>query len=280
MIIDSQTNFVYISTLLIRHQAFCRQFLYLLQEFNVGWSVVENTNDIWCRDYMPVQVNENKFVQFEFDPDYLLPKKYLHLKTKPELVYCFVPVNSTKSNLVIDGGNIVKWKNKIIVTDKIYSENPDFSNIEIRRQLRLALEIDEVIAIPKEPYDVFGHADGMVKFIDENKVLLNDYSRIYPSLHKKLIKIFSDYNIETVLLPYRIFNRIGKDKISSAKGNYINYLQLEKLILIPEYGIQEDEIAYSVMKNTFQNYNIRQINCNSIAAEGGVLNCMSWSLKR
>ena len=32
---------------------------------------ITETSDIWCRDYMPVQLSENSFCQFTYRPDYL-----------------------------------------------------------------------------------------------------------------------------------------------------------------------------------------------------------------
>jgi len=80
-----------------------------------------------------------------------------------------------QSDLVVDGGNIVRLKNRIICTDKIYSENKKWSELAVRAELRRCLEVDEIIVIPCEPYDIIGHADGMVQFIDDKTVLLNDY---------------------------------------------------------------------------------------------------------
>ena len=32
---------------------------------------VKNTSDIWMRDYMPIQIDENTFVTYQYTPDYL-----------------------------------------------------------------------------------------------------------------------------------------------------------------------------------------------------------------
>ena len=63
------------------------------------------TKDIWCRDYMPVQVDEDTFCQFMYDPDYL--RGYDHLKTPP--ASCRVPAmkKCRSVDLVLDGGNVV-----------------------------------------------------------------------------------------------------------------------------------------------------------------------------
>lgn len=32
---------------------------------------IPGTSDIWCRDYMPVQIDGDRFCQFRYNPDYL-----------------------------------------------------------------------------------------------------------------------------------------------------------------------------------------------------------------
>ena len=44
--------------------------------------VIPGTADIWCRDYMPIQLDQDRFCQFVYAPDYL--RGYEHLITPPE----------------------------------------------------------------------------------------------------------------------------------------------------------------------------------------------------
>ena len=37
----------------------------------VSIDIIPDTNDIWCRDFMPIQLDENGFCQFVYAPDYL-----------------------------------------------------------------------------------------------------------------------------------------------------------------------------------------------------------------
>jgi len=279
MITDSQTNFVFISSLLKeRHSTFFKDFIYLLDEIGIEWKLLEKTKDIWCRDYMPIQIAKDKFVQFKYNPDYLLDEKYRHLKTSQDFVCKAIDLKPAKSKLIIDGGNIVKSKTKVIVTDKVYDDNDTLSEHEIRRELRESLGVDEIISIPQEPCDITGHADGMVRFINDRAVLMNDYSPFMPTFHRDLLEIFAEHNLNVKLLPYRIFDEVNTDKIPSAVGNYVNFLQMKNIIVFPQYGIKEDEAALSVVKTIFQEYDVKTVDCNSIAREGGVLNCITWNI--
>src|ERR1035437_5514006 len=118
MITDNETNIVYISSLLKeKHNKFYKQFISLLDELEIKWNLLENAKDIWCRDFMPIQIEVERFVQFSFNPDYLREEEYRHLKSNPDLVCGSLSLKPLKSNLILDGGNIVKSKTKVIVTD-------------------------------------------------------------------------------------------------------------------------------------------------------------------
>ena len=61
---------------------------------------------------------------------------------------------------------------------------------------------------------------------------------------------------------------------------YINFLQVGDKIIMPEFGIDEDEQAKRYVQNAFPYCKIRQIDCSSIAKDGGALHCISWNIKK
>lgn len=81
-----------------------------------------------------------------------------------------------KSPLILDGGNLI-WNKKdtIIVTERIFDDNDDWTEEEIIEQLEWDLDVSRVIIIPAEEGDVLAHADGMVKFIDEHTMFISDF---------------------------------------------------------------------------------------------------------
>ena len=70
--------------------------------------MIPGTVDVWCRDYLLVQMAENRFVQFRYEPDNLVGE-YRRLRadgairpTLPWLRSC------VRSEVVLDGGNVVR----------------------------------------------------------------------------------------------------------------------------------------------------------------------------
>lgn len=72
MIIDSETNFLYLSDQLeIKYPVFFDLFIKLLDKIGIQYDLLHGTKDVWAKDYMPIQVLENRFVQFKYDPWYI-----------------------------------------------------------------------------------------------------------------------------------------------------------------------------------------------------------------
>src|ERR1700722_3768473 len=90
---------------------------------------IPGTADIWCRDYMPVQVTQDRFCQFVYAPDYL--RGFEGLITSPEA--CRLPFmhDYHQEPIVLDGGNVVASRSKVILTDKVYKENSSIDRLRL-----------------------------------------------------------------------------------------------------------------------------------------------------
>ena len=63
---------------------------------------------------------------------------------------------------------------------------------------------------------------------------------------------------------------LGYEKNSVAGNN----------IILPKFGINEDEQAKRFVQTAFPYCRIRQIDCNVIAKDGGALHCITWNIKK
>jgi agmatine deiminase len=245
---------------------------------DVPIDIVPGTSDIWCRDYMPVQLDENTFCQFVYAPDYL--RGFKHLVTIPKK--CRLPFMTSyrQEPLVLDGGNVVASRTKVILTDKVYKENPTVARLRLRQRLEEVFQA-ECIFIPKEPYDKVGHSDGVVRFVTEDRVLINDYSGVNPSYGERLQSLLEKNGLEVDTLP--LFEEKGRrrrrDDLRSAVGLYINYLRVGDVVVMPGYGRPEDQVTVDRMQRALPNAVVWQVECRSLAEKGGVLNCVSWAIK-
>jgi len=278
MIIDSQTNIVYFSKLLKAWKSFQEIELILKKNYIIS-NVIEDTKDIWARDYMPVQVDTNKFIQFRYEPSYLA--KDLYLQSNPQAVcksHGFTPVYSY---INLDGGNIVKWSDRVILTDRIFSENPQYTD---RKQLISEIEKKlnaEVFLIPQIKSDFTGHADGLVRFYDEKTIIGNNLNDEYKYWGNAMKKIIKQYGFKYIDMPVFNYKAPYKNKSLSAIGCYVNYLEIGNLIVFPVFELEgnKDEEAFDLISSLYPNKFIERINITDIAIEGGLMNCISWNIK-
>jgi len=273
---DFDTNYVYFSSLLQeRYPAFFKELAGILKRRKIGYGLLAYTKDIWCRDYMPIQVSETNFVQFKYDPAYLYScKEYIATRTDPAATCRSIGLNPNISEIKIDGGNIVRSRTKVIMTERIFSENKDHERSELIERIRKLLSVNEIIIAPECPGDEFGHADGMIRFLDENTVLVNEY-QAGSSFDSDLSAALKNQRLNVYRLPY---NPYLNNNCFNAAGVYINYLQVGKVVIYPVFGLGEDILAKKAFSRCFGASNIIPIRSNEIAKEGGVLHCVSWNI--
>jgi agmatine deiminase len=178
MISDFVTNTIYFSERLTTDSRFKEtsdRIFSLLDSFNATFKLLPDTNDIWARDYMPIQIDDSSFVEYRYDPDYLQGhwKGFRNLKTYPDIVCNSLNLNTIKSDLIMDGGNFVKSSDCIILTEKIIEENRlSYSKKELTEKLQNTFHVDKVITIPWDKLEEYGHSDGILRFIDNKTVLI------------------------------------------------------------------------------------------------------------
>jgi agmatine deiminase len=233
---------------------------------------IPGTNDIWCRDYMPVQLAADRFVQFIYQPDYL--------DDAPELITADAGAllnlkNCVRSNFVIDGGNVVSGPNAAALTDKIFTENARVEASVLTDRLRALLEVERLFFVPQEPGDVIGHADGMVRFVDAGTVLVNEYRGADKGFGQEVAAALRP--LDVIPFPYHpTYQRI--DGVDVATGVYINFLRTKNIILVPAFGLRQDDMACRMLESVFPDTRVVPVHCRDVAHKGGAINCITWNI--
>ncbi len=277
-----ETNFVCFSGLLLkRYPKLFESLDAALEQRGIPYGLITGTRDIWCRDYMPIQIAEDSFVQFKYDPKYLRHKKYRHTITNVDAVCEAIGIKPVKSKIRLDGGNVVISGSKVIMTDRIFSENPRYSKKRLLEELQELLRVERVIIIPECPGDMTGHADGLVRFAheagaDNHTVYVSDLSSACPRYFPQLYSALTQAELTPILIPYESPKKYdGVD----ATGTYINYLRVGKFVFYPVFGSKADASAGKIFLKLFGSCAV-PIRVGRLAKEGGVLNCISWNVLR
>ena len=134
MIPDNSTNYLYLAdSLPIKHPKFYTRFEKVLQNCNIDFKLLPHTKDIWAVDYMPIQISKDKFVQFTYSPDYL--NEYRDTISDVDKICKAIGLTTHKSSLIVDGGNISRTTDKVIMCDKVFHENKKIPEKELINQL-------------------------------------------------------------------------------------------------------------------------------------------------
>ena len=293
---DCDTDFVYISDKLKEYfPDFYRHLCVKFTEMDIPFAELKGTKDIWCRDYMPVQIAPDTFVGYQYAPDYLkseestYPKRLelAHLRCcdvltnqqevweKNGLTYKLIP-----TDIILDGGNVVLADDFVVLTDKIYAENKCQSlqdNEKLLNKIREAFQRTPII-IPwqKKGDDEYGHTDGMVKAMpalssQSNLMISPLFKYERDSLHKELDKNFTLNEIA--------FSERGTNFEKYAWA-YINFLQVGNKILVPSFGLPCEPSVMGQIRNLYPNCIVDSIEMREIADHGGALHCITWNIRK
>ena len=272
MIIDFDTNKVYLAKGMTSENYVdaTGHLLGTLHNQKVHWEFLPLTASpfhIWTRDYMPVQISRDKFVRFNYSPDYL--KDSPEYKPDTSTILSTLSLQVIDSDIIIDGGNVISCGDKVIMTDKILRENPHYERNVLIDTLSHLLEA-EIVLIPEDYYDEYGHADGMVRYIGKGRVLINNYCDFDKTLRKKLLASLSPH-LDIIELHYGAYT----DK----SWAYINFLHVGQHILIPMMDDKLGEMAFRQIADAFPQCKCHPVyHCESIVREGGALNCSTWNI--
>ena len=267
IITDSMTNTVSFSSLITKFRVW-KNLKPILETSNIKYSFIDGTEDIWVRDFMPVQITESHYAQFYYKPSYL--------DVKPEYLtdyYCYSRYGhslgaSFCKDLKVDGGNIIKCDDCVIMTDKVFSENPEKSPKEIMSTLEKLMGC-EILIIPHDYEEETGHADGMLRYIGNNTVLLNHYYDFDNPLRKKLLNVLSPrFNIAEL--------HLDTDRYLRTSWAYINYLQVGNHVIVPAVNKKLDDVAFGQLEE-YLNIEVSPVPSLGIVRLGGGLNCASWT---
>ena len=227
-----------------------------------------------------VQNRLGELIQFKYDPSYLKGKKeWEESRTNVHEVCSANGFNPICSNINIDGGNVVLLGDKAILTDRIFQENPDYEKQKLIIELEELLKA-KVIIIPASKTDVTGHADGMVRFVDNDTLLGNDLNAEYKYIRDGINKACSENGLRYFNVPF-FEPKYDKKHEMNAIGIYVNYLEVDDLIVLPKFNVEGnyDEAATTLFKKIFPDRIIEAVDYNEVALEGGLLNCTTWTIK-
>lgn len=287
MIQDRETNFVYISYKLgywKEFKDFYKELTNLFDELDIKYANIYDSKDIWARDYMPIQIESNDFLKYKYAPDYLVNVKSRENYITDCTEACRkLGIRYRETDIIIDGGNVVLCGENVVMTRKVFTENNrPIGDADFHKQLEKIFN-HKVIIIPWHPTgsldneeaDIYGHSDGFIKYCDGNRILMSNHRENdeAEAIEMRSVLEKNGYEVTEMLFPV-------KNPNLDYNWAYINFLQVGNKIIMPKFGIEEDEIAEKYIRSAFPYCTIRAIDCCNIVLKGGGLHCITWNIKK
>jgi agmatine/peptidylarginine deiminase len=239
--------------------------------------ITADVYDIWMRDF--TTVNPENPTQFQYT------SASMSKKQAQETQQSFVDfadkygIKRGKTDLIIDGGNLVdNYAGKFITTTRFAKDNK-LSVKEAKEKLKRTLNAKEV-AIIEPDEEVLAHSDGMVMWLDEKTLLVNDYSSDKPFRNSVINELKSNFP-DTKIIEVPVVNVENKRGewvgFESACGVNLNSVLTFKNVYVPVFGMPHDAKAVEVIKQNTDK-NVIEIDAKGVCPTGGSVRCLTWQL--
>jgi agmatine/peptidylarginine deiminase len=237
----------------------------------------DDVHDIWVRDF--TTVNPENPVQFVYTWASMTQAESADVQRSMKKFANRYDIKRKTSDLLIDGGNIVDNYNGRIVTTTRFMEDNHLTYAEAKEELKEILGAKEVAILePDEP--ILAHSDGMVSWVGDDMILVNDYSG-KPAFQTKILDelrhSFPGVTIIEIPVEYKT-NPPGEwDGFESACGVNLNSAVTYKNIYVPTFNMAHDNEAITEIKK-HTSKKVVLVNAENVCAMGGSVRCLTWQL--
>lgn len=258
-----------------------------------GW------DEIWLRDCIGIYKGDF-IIKPEFSPSYCNKNITSYYKQINKLSRIIIKDCLGKEIIDIplkfECGNFVCNNKYVYLTDKVLKDNKNLHENDIMQIVKVTTGLIPIF-VEGNKSDPISHTDGYINFIDDGKVLISNYPS-FPFLKddidfiKRLEEKLKLSGIEKITFYDRPVNEgatncgcNGKSHNTcffSARGIYINFLQLNRTIILPEYTLptkRETNFYNKINQEILEGlgFEVKRINCDLLSKFGGVLHCISFT---
>lgn len=275
-------------------------------------------NDSWARDNMPIFLKNGeqlRTVDFRFNAwggevdglysDWADDDKLGSIISKKLKLPCY-----RLDDFVLEGGSIaVDGDGTLITTEACLlskGRNPTLSKVEIEERLKEYFGVKKVIWVPHGIYEdeTNEHVDNMVAFIKPGEVVVANCTNkddpqfkfskaTIAALEKETDAKGRKLIIHKMILPSEpltitkeeadglVVDSTTTDERHEGRrlaASYINFYQGKDFVIMPGFGVKEDQKAFKELSALFPNKKVVQINTREILLGGGNIHCITMQI--
>jgi agmatine deiminase len=254
---------------------------------------VAHSNDTWARDHAGIGVLENNapvLLDFVFNGwglKFAADKDNLITQTLHQQGLFRGAIQH--GGLVLEGGGIESDGQGTLLTTAACllspNRNPHLSAEAIETQLKSLFGLERVLWLHHGYLagdDTDSHIDTLARFCDPDTIAYVRCTDPEDEHFEELQHMEKELEIFTKLdgTPYNMVALPWPDACYDASGHrlpatYANFLIINKAVLVPLYGVRQDEEALAVFKTLFRNREIIGINCRPLIEQHGSLHCVT-----
>ncbi len=248
------------------------------------------TNDTWARDCSALCIedgNSIKLLDFTFTGWGSKFEASKDNAMSSAIKKCY-DKELKKVDLILEGGAVESNGVETILTTSECMLNKNRNAKSSRDQMSKRLQ-DEFgmsrILYLNHGYlagdDTDSHIDTLARFIDEKSIMYvqctNESDEHFGELklmEDELQAFRNEYGFRLIALPMSDACYFDGERLPAT---YANFLFINDAVLVPTYGVKQDEEALEIFKRTFPTKEIIGINCFSLIKQHGSLHCVTMN---
>lgn len=260
---------------------------------NIDFSIYQ-TDDFWVRDNGPIFVKDKNNKLFIEDWGFnawgknakysfcnQIPSKIAKDKNI-ELIDLNSPLILEGGAVEVDGeGTLMATKSAILNSNR----NPKINQTQLEELLTKYYGVTNFIWLTgvKRLEITDMHIDGFARFVNSQTIITMAKTDLeYWEVPKADInKLFSARNKNNKSYR-RVFLPLTKETVTTDygrklayKASYLNYYVANKVVLVPNYNDENDEIANAIIQKQYPNRKVIGIDSRNLYANGGMIHCVT-----
>jgi agmatine deiminase len=252
--------------------------------------------DIWFRDYGPIfvvnrQTKQLAMTKWTFNSWGNKYEDLLKDNHVPYFMNASLRLPIFEPGIVLEGGSIdANGRGTLLTTEQCLlnkNRNPELGKEEIEKYLRDYLGATHVIWLKDgiESDDTDGHVDDIARFVNPTTVLCadqpdkNDPDHEVLKTNYELLQRAADQDGNPLnVIPLPTPGWVGDRSAGQARrlpASYANFYIGNTKVLVPTFGVANDQKALEIIQSVFPNRRVVGINAFHLIFGFGTFHCMS-----
>lgn len=293
---EAQNTFVNIINEIIKYQkclVVCNDIQSVKSRFNGNenlYFIEYETNDTWARDCSALCVKDDSDIKlldftftgwggkFEASKDNAMSKSISKYYNKQLL----------KVDFILEGGAIESNGLDTILTTSTCmlnkNRNSELNSSQITKKLKQEFGATNILYL-EHGYlagdDTDSHVDTLARFIDEKTIMYitcqdkkDEHYQELKLMKEELEEFAKTYDFKLIALPMTDAIYFEQERLPAT---YANFLFVNGAVLVPVYGVKQDEEALNVFKEVFIDREIIPVDCRALIKQHGSLHCVTMN---